>query len=343
MAQVNKIVSISGNTLSLERPLYINYSNSPAYNTMTPAFQSGVENLQVIGTAQAPNDGTAPRASTFFQLNGCDQAWFKNVRTVSSPSSASCYAHYMVRDSYACEWRQCYVEGSGNNPSGSNYGIYFTNNTSECLAEDNIGYRLRHSWIHAGGDSGNVFSYNYSLANWESDSGANWMAPDESGHGAETWMNLHEGNNVNQLNCDSVHGGDCFNTFFREWNRAYSSGTPTPSGNNRPVIFWEMSYQDNLIGCVLGAPGLTYVPSYAPLSVVSKNGLTATPYIASNYDLIGKATVGDPASLSLPASLLYSAKPSWWPTGIKWPIIGPDLDPMNGMNPAETRYKSGNY
>lgn len=55
-----------------------------------------------------------------------------------------------------------------------------------------------------------------------------------------------------------------------------------------------------------------------------------------------------PASHTLPASFYYSSKPSWWPSGKAWPIIGPDvtggnISGVNGLaytNPAEDCYNS---
>ena len=76
------------------------------------------------------------------------------------------------------------------------------------------GNTLRHSWVHAAGDSGNVFSYNYSLGNIESDSGTGWLAEDDAHHVAESFMNLHEGNVVSNVTCDMTHGGDAFNVFL---------------------------------------------------------------------------------------------------------------------------------
>jgi hypothetical protein len=53
-----------------------------------------------------------------------------------------------------------------------------------------------------------------------------------------------------------------------------------------------------------------------------------------------------PSSHTLPASFYYSSKPSWWPSGKPWPIIGPDVTGgnvvgVNGLvytNPAEDCY-----
>jgi hypothetical protein len=329
MEQVDKVIAISGNTLTLERSLYISYINQPVINSMTPTVQPAVENLTIRGSANAPNQ------SIFIYFDGVDGGFVINCHTISI-SGASCYCHICVTDSYACEFRKNYLQGSGINPSGSNYGIYFVNNTSECLAEDNIGNTLRHSWVHAAGDSGNVFSYNYSFGNIESDSGAGWLAEDDAHHGAESFMNLHEGNVVGQANCDSTHGGDAFNVFFRENPIVFSSSTPNATGNIVGICLNRYSYHDNVVGCVVGDPGVSITNRYTAL-IDSGSG----DFIEESYDLIGASAIG--GTVFLPASLFYIGRPFWWPTTIPWPIIGPDLTPMNGMIPAEVRYHSGNY
>ncbi len=53
-----------------------------------------------------------------------------------------------------------------------------------------------------------------------------------------------------------------------------------------------------------------------------------------------------PANQTLPSSLLYSARPSWWPVGSAWPPIGPEVtggnaDPAGKVHkiPAQVRYE----
>jgi hypothetical protein len=43
---------------------------------------------------------------------------------------------------------------------------------------------------------------------------------------------------------------------------------------------------------------------------------------------------------TIPKSYYLSTKPSWWPTTVPWPPIGPDKDPMVSAIPAEIRFKA---
>jgi hypothetical protein len=329
MEQVDKVLAISGNILTLERQLYISYTNQPVINSLAAVLHPAVENLTIRGSAYAPNQ------SIFIDFDGVDGGWVINCHTISL-SAASCYAHIYISDSYACEFRENYLQGSGLNPAGSNYGIYFVNNASECLAEDNIGNTLRHSWIQAAGDSGNVFSYNYSLGCIDSNGGTSWLTDDDNQHGAEAFMNLHEGNVIARITCDSDHGGDALNVFFRENPIVFSSSTPNATEGIVGVYLYQYSYQDNVVGCVIGDPGVSITTGYKAL-IDSGSG----DFIEGCYDLIGGSAIG--GTVSLPASLFYPGKPSWWPATIRWPAIGPDLSPMNGTIPAQIRYQSGHY
>jgi hypothetical protein len=328
MEQVDKVIAISGNVLTLERSLYIAYSSSPVINDMSPAVQPGVDNLQIICSADAPN------ATYFINFNGVDGGFVTNCHT-TSPSGASCFAHIIVANSYACEFRENTLKGSGINTSGANYGIYFINNTSECLVEDNIGDDLRHSWIMAAGASGNVTGYNYSMANWESD-GPNWLAEDVDFHGAEPFMNLHEGEVCSNLSGDNTHGGDAFNTFFRSHPIVYSSSVPSPNSNIIGINPESDSYNDNAVGCVIGLSGSTTITGYQAFSSSSsQNGTGTGTFTSTCYDLINNVAIGSTATL--PNSLYYTSQPSWWPAGIPWPAIGPDLSPKASMIPAQYR------
>jgi len=65
--------------------------------------------------------------------------------------------------------------------------------------------------------------------------------------------------------------------------------------------------------------------------------VTATLFRADNYDYV---TAGIPdGKTNLPPSLVYGTNPpGWWPSKLPWPAIGPDVNPMTGLIPAEIRY-----
>jgi hypothetical protein len=60
------------------------------------------------------------------------------------------------------------------------------------------------------------------------------------------------------------------------------------------------------------------------------------------------ADVATPSTQALPASLVYTSPPSWWPSVVAWPPIGPDVTGGPGAAghawkiPAELCYESRN-
>jgi len=63
-----------------------------------------------------------------------------------------------------------------------------------------------------------------------------------------------------------------------------------------------------------------------------------------NYDFVRNQVdydnkVGD---MVLQPSLYLKSKPSWF-GDLPWPVIGPDVNPVNGKIPAQIRFESKNY
>jgi hypothetical protein len=46
---------------------------------------------------------------------------------------------------------------------------------------------------------------------------------------------------------------------------------------------------------------------------------------------------------TVPASLYRASKPAWWPSEKPWPWVGPDLNPMVGVLPAQATAAAFNY
>src|SRR5213079_620272 len=59
-----------------------------------------------------------------------------------------------------------------------------------------------------------------------------------------------------------------------------------------------------------------------------------------NFDTVHNGVVWEDtiSDHNIPPSLYYSSTPSWWPEGVPWPPIGPDLNPMTSQIPAQIRY-----
>ncbi len=75
-------------------------------------------------------------------------------------------------------------------------------------------------------------------------------------------------------------------------------------------------------------------------------------WLHGNFDTVNGKTMWNASTLTanlpmstrtLPASLYYAARPGWWPAATPWPWVGPDLAPMVGSLPAQTRSSAFDY
>ncbi len=328
MMQVDRVTAITGNTLTLERPLYLTFraSQSPAINYMTPTDGIGVESLQLYRTGKGIGGYN-------ISMGTVAESWVTNVASINAPG-AECDYHIEINDSYACEVRGCWFQGGGVNGSGQDYGVYLVNNVSDVLVEDNIFVGMRHSMAIAAGGSGSVYGYNYSTGNIESDSGTNWCAEDACAYGCEPYMTLFEGNIVGQVTFDD-HGGNAYNTVFRCWSLAWSSATANATNNRVAIDLQASTYAANIVGCVLG-----YAPHPHTTDITYKGDAQSSAYVEGNFSIKSGTASWVSGSVNLPASLYHSAKPTWWTSQLPFPAVGPDCSPVNGSIPAEVRYKA---
>jgi hypothetical protein len=334
MMQVDKVTAISGNTLTLERPIYLSFTTDVYLNDMTPSVGIGLQSFAVVrtaGSANGPNN---------ISIAGASECWVENVAS-TCVTGAGNYAHVFLVNDYACELREMWIQGGGDNSSGADYGIYSTNNVSDTLVEDNIFVGIRHATPIAAGGSGNVYGYNYSVGNYDS-TAETWLTQDLSSHGGEPYMNLSEGNIVSCIAWDDVWGGNAFNTAFRTSAIAYS--TTGPSTQNLYAIQLDTAtYSANIIACVQGQTGASSENGFGDTNGDSVSStVSATLFSQGNYSIPnGAATWINGKVVSLPASLYYSAKPAWWTANLAFPSIGPDVTPVNGAIPALQRYVAG--
>ncbi len=230
MGQVVEIIEIDGNTLTLADPLNHHYPlwRTPFVKLKTPRTGAGIECLSIERL-----DASTGQTSNIMIQNAFNCV----VRNIQSENTN--FAHLDIRSSSHIQVEGCYFHhafayGGG----GQGYGVATQSTTSFCLIQNNVFEHLRHSMIIQSAANGNVFGYNYSSDPYWTEGGffpAN-SAGDAVLHGNYTYLNLFEGNTIQNIVVDASHESNGpFNTFFR--NRAELFGffsdpnTPTDSMN----------------------------------------------------------------------------------------------------------------
>lgn len=346
----------NANTIAIDRPLHYAYSDgTPIVGRLASANRvtlAGVENLHVkeLSTSTGSVDNAIVR------LDMVDNCWVKGVW-----SENPVRYNIKLRGCLACEVRRCLVDGedSPNHASGNSYGVTLYggyeglssrwDKCTDCLVEDNIAYKCRHSYVFEIAGTGNIFGYNHSRLAYESDgAGPTWLTGDMITHGPHPRLNLIEGNNVQHIDLDYIQGSSNRNALVRNYVRGIDTGVTqhhwgcdcgmsnlyeTFIGNavlnadavSLGDVTWRFDEQGDG-----SSPGYDSPPR--ALNSVLRHG---------NYQLKEGMVVwdGNIASHAIPSSLYLSSKPSWFGS-LPWPTVGPDVSGyvLTYVNPAHHRY-----
>ncbi|MCB0697894.1 MAG: T9SS type A sorting domain-containing protein [Chitinophagaceae bacterium] len=309
--QVLKIISISGNDLTVENKLRRNYTlnNTPVLKKLTLVKDVGIE-CMYIERKDATTDQT--NNITFDKTVDC---WVTGIESYNSN-----FAHVAVRHSTHALLRGNYMHHAhayGGN--GKAYGTLVEYGSGECLIENNIFEHLRHSMLVQSGANGNVFAYNYSFdPYWDEPPFPTNSAGDIVCHGNYPYLNLFEGNIIQSIVIDDSHGiNGPFNTFFR--NRAQLYGIFT---NANPASD-SMNYVGNEITSTL--PGLAYY------LLNGKGHFEYGNNVKSVIAPVGTNTISE-------KSLYLQAEPGYWLAHNTFPSIGAPHDYNTGRNSAIDRH-----
>ena len=351
-----KVRSKTATTVTFDPPCPFDFSglHPTALVDPTPYMQGvGIESM----TLDMSNN-TAEIPIWFQQAWGC---WAKDVEIKQA------YTRQMRWDMVVrCEVRGCYtqnVQGSGPNHEGIEFSYASWN-----LIEDNICNNGGAPPIILEEDitssSCNVIGYNY-VVNTDP---AFWDL--SFSHGSGSILNLAEGNVINNFEDDGYYGSSSYNTLFRNrisgqvrlkhfsdyynvvgnilgdtWANTYETDVANYWDQGIAPIY-ELGFPN--IGNVFytGTFGPTNPPDYHALPNTLEDcqqldrNVIATILRHGNWDYVNNSTVWDPAipDHTIPSSLYYSTQPRWWPTGVSWPPIGPDRNPMAGQIPAQIRF-----
>lgn len=372
MTQVVRVASVDGAAVTIDRPLYVSYTNAPrAYLLPAMLEDAGLENLRLQSTASS---GTRIVYKNI-NLECCSRCWVINCES----DMAVDRSHIYLSDCYGCEIRNNFLNDAYNHNSGSDYAIFLEFRNSENLIENNIIRKARHSLIMNGG-SGNVFAYNYAVDPYMGEYPDS--LPESVTHAAHPYMNLWEGNVMPNLEFDFTHGSSSHNTVFRNYLNMTSTNPDTGRPMTGALFAMTIAYYntyENVVGNVIGRFGSANaaesyqisadqdrVPSIYKLGYFDDGG-SPTPSAAlsakvertslrgGNWDSFTKTVVwsdnvprGSLASAYLarqemPASLFRSLAPAEFSVpGAAWPPIDPPAAAKVSRIPAQLCYDAQN-
>ncbi len=368
--QETEIVAISGNTLTIKDPLYIDFplSASPQVWRTVPLNTgsipvgnrwSGIENIAVAG---GNNMWGFPGGTVNFSYMA--YAWAKAIEadgarwTPFNPAHPGKYGYNIgLGRCYRCVIRDSYAHGSTDeNPGGQAYGIVVGVGSSNSLVENNISVENNKPIALNATGGGNVIAYNYvdQAVLWNS---PGWQenAIDDS-HANFTHHDLIEGNWTPNLGGDTTHGNSGWHTHLRNYaNGVNSSGGMT--ANLRAVGMDGWTHFHAYIGNVLNG-GTVYqtTPSSQggrPVYQLGNNSgncgcwdngyAAAHIYRDGNWDNVNNGVVWAAGARTIPASFYLVSKPAFFGS-YAWPWVDPTAATATarvGTLPAKARYDAG--
>jgi hypothetical protein len=315
VGQLFVIEGVSGTTLTLNRPLYLDYRADlhPQIRKQGFVMFGGVENLFIAKTVAAADGAT-------ISLKNAAYCWVKAVE-----SDHTRKAHITCETVYACVFSGSYLHHAYDyGGDGHGYGVTLGLHVTDCCIENNIFQHLRHSMMVQLGSSGNVFGYNYSVENvqgtGETDLNQGWTPCDISMHGHYPNNNLFEGNAVQEIDI-ADYWGPCGagNTVFR--NKVMAEGVDVLDHSN---------YQ-NIVANVLPTPDY---------GILVESGTIGT---LSHGNVIDGTVQWDQsiADRVFPPSYYLTSKPMFF-GDLVWPVFGPDITGQYTL-PAQKRYEDSSY
>jgi MYXO-CTERM domain-containing protein len=353
--QTVQVTAVSGTSLTISDPLYIDYSSTPlAYPFEVGCTSAGLEDLHIYASNAEVQNASGFGYSPNINFTGTIYSWVKNVESDFSEGShlwIDFGMHNTIRDSF---FHDGYYHGPGATDDELRLGFKASAN----LVENNIFWRQHSSVIVEWGAAGNVLAYNYSTGNYH-DPSLSWLLEDICFHGPHPMMNLFEGNISTHWQMDDIHGSSSHSTTFR--NYSTGSNLYVPPADARGALQMKATIQES---SGVSAYTLSYLAEYNNLVGI----ISASDYEVNNLmavaELISPATSNDPpcldvgyadqgagpnpnatqstmlyqgvvdcvtgmlqwqgSALTLPASFYLPSKPAFWGSE-PWPPIGPDV------------------
>ena len=305
VGEVVRIIAVSGNTLTLERPLHFDYSDALNPKIRSQGFieHVGLERLRIHRLDSGDGDTVIFRNAAWVWLLGVE-------------SDTTVRSHLQANTVYGCEVRNSWFHHSHDYGSGGHgYGIELSRHATACLIEDNVFDNLRHSMLVQVGANGNVFGYNYST---DSRSENHGPLPDISVHGHYPAYNLFEGNVVEEAHISDYWGpAGPGNTLLRN----------CLEGDDLSVS--DHSHKQNLLGNDLVASSGNEIDIDE----------TVTQTLAHGNHVAGQTRWAPGVDQDIPGSLYLQGRPSFW-NNDPWPVSLQSRPALCDL-PAKRRFAAG--
>lgn len=362
-AELHRIASISGNTITFDSPATISYRTSHQarlYYYQTPfTQQAGLEQL----TVEHGDDDN-------IDFTWCAYCWALNVE-----STLWLGAGFGVSNSFRVELNEFYVHKAvWPVPGGGGYNISLANASSEILIWNGISVLGNKVMVGRSSGAGSVTAYNYMDMGFISGTDGWQEAGLNNSHMVGSHNMLFEGNYAFNIESDETHGNAIYNSFFRNHTTGFRAkftdyldntvvddikqqGTDGPLRTASPHAY---SYWNNLVGNVFGVPGHMKNFIYGdkvlgdgdwpaqilmmgwndlPNQVYDPNVIT-TNLVDGNYDYKTHKIHWAGKAHSLPNSLFLTEAPAFF-AGYTWPWVDSTGATKLFTLPAKARYDSG--
>ena len=309
VGQLLEIESIQGNTILLKTSVNIDFKTS-----LNPRIRpQGL--IRNVGFEDFYIEKTVPKGNIFAFKNAA-YCRIKNIESYHTRKS-----HVDFNTALGCEVKNCFFHRSFSYGSGgSGYGVRCGFHSTNILVENNAFDSLRHAMMVSLGANGNVFGYNYSTNNIQGNDENNlnqgWDPPDISLHGHYPFMNLFEGNDVQEIGIGDYWGSAGIgNTFLR--NKISGGG----------IFYYDHSNFQNLIGNITTV--LKDIDNNSTQKLEHGNKVNGT--VIWNNEI---------STHDISNSYYYDSKPVFF-GNLTWPPFGSEENENNKL-PAQLRLQKEN-
>jgi len=276
--QIFQITKTDGNDIWLNKPLRRSYDANrlPEIFQINPKKQVHIRSL-ILKTQLKSSFQTS--TIQFKYAANCSVSGIESYMSNFAHVELSNSTHITVEKSY---FKDAFTYGNG----GAGYGVVMQFTSGDCYIHSNVMEHLRHSILLQAGANGNVTAYNYSFNPYWT---GTFFPADAAGdlvlHGNYVYMNLFEGNVMQNIVIDNSHGiNGPNNTFFR--NRAESYGfvmNNNPASNGQNFVGNQVTSTASLKGNFSLAGTNHFISGNTVKGTINAAG-TGEPVAASLYN-----------------------------------------------------------